>query len=250
MGRKAAVLRIAVAAILCVFFAVLAFRATAAQTVSHGRLEVLNGYTVVSLEGTPEDMGTAYGQLLGRTIQRVVSDVITDDFGRDPEYYSRIRAASKVMERYQPKEYLAELHALAKAAKVSYDDLLLLQYFGDVPRGISGVRMEAQCTSFAILPPNTRDKVCLVGRNFDFFDHGVGEYASVLIYYRPAGKIPFVTVTWAGIINGWTLLNANGVLVSNNTSHEGRNSLEGMSTSFLLRHPPAGGRRASMKESI
>ncbi|MBI2201173.1 MAG: hypothetical protein HYU43_04450 [Armatimonadetes bacterium] len=88
-----------------------------------------------------------------------------------------------------------------------------------------------------------------MGRNLDYFDHGVGEYASILVHYRPEGKIPFVTVTWAGIVNGWTLLSLKGIVVSNNTAFGARKeSLEGISTCFLLRYVAE--RAGSLDEGI
>jgi len=216
----------------------LAARLLAAETatVPHGRLEVLNGYTVVSVEGTPEEMGTAYGKLLGPTIQKVVQALITEGMGADPGAYKNILAGSKVMEKFQPQEYLAELKAVADAAGVPYDELALLQYYGDVRRCIRGPGNAMFCTSFAILPPRTKENICLVGRNFDYHDRGVGAYASILVYYRPKGRIPFVTVTWAGVINGWTLLNEKGIAVSFNIVAGSRSeSLEAISTGFLLR---------------
>jgi hypothetical protein len=206
------------------------------RSVPHGTLEVLNGYTVVSVEGTPGQMGTAYGTLLKPLIQRVVRAVITQGVCEDPEARANILAGSRTMARFQPKNYLAELRAIAKAAEVDYQELLLLQYFGDVRRAIEGRGSSSFCTSFAALPPNTAGGICLVGRNFDYFDQGVGEYARLLAHYRPKGKIPFVTVTWAGVINGWTLLSERGIVCSNNTAFGARsNSLEGISTCFLLR---------------
>jgi len=202
----------------------------------HGRVERINGYWVVTVEGTPAQMGKAYGRLLGPVVRRVIADLIHQGFGRDRAAYANILAGSRVMAKHQPGEYLEEIRALAGAAKVSRDDLLMLQYFGDVRRCIRGAGAAFMCTSFAVLPPHTRDRSCIAGRNLDYFDHGVGEYASILACYRPKGKIPFVTVTWAGIINGWTLLNEKGIVTSNNTAFGARNqSLEGISTCFLLR---------------
>ena len=207
-----------------------------AVEVPHGRLETLNETQVVTVEGTPEQMGTAYGTLLAPLIRRVVQAVITDGVGKDAEAYKNILAGSRVMERFQPQEFRDELRAIAKAAKVSLDDLALLQYFGDVRRCIGGAGSSTFCTSFACLPPLTREKVCLVGRNFDYFDEGVGEYASIIAHYRPEGRIPFVTLTWAGVINGWTLLNAKGIVTSNDTAFGTKEqSLEGISTCFMLR---------------
>ena len=208
-----------------------------ATVVPHGRLEKLNGYTVVSVEGTPEEMGTAYGRLLGPTIRRVLDDLLLKGIGAEPEALKNLLVGSKTMEKCQPREYLDELRSVAVAADVPYEQLALLQYYGDVRRCTRGAGNAMFCTSFAILPPLTREAVCLVGRNFDYYDHGVGAYASILAYYRPKGRIPFVTVTWAGVTNGWTLLNEKGVAVSFNIVAGSRSeTLEAISTCFLLRH--------------
>lgn len=181
-------------------------------------------------------MGTAYGQLLAEDIGRVIKDMITDDMGGDRQAYHNMMKASSVMEKFQPEEYIVELKAIARTADVKYNELLLLQYFGDVRRSIKGAGRARLCTSFAILPPWTAEGKCIVGRNFDYYDNGVSEYAAILAYYRPKGKNPFVTITWTGIINGWTILNDNGIVVSNNTVFSGENSLEGISTCNLLRY--------------
>ncbi|MFP4058445.1 MAG: hypothetical protein ACLF0G_16375, partial [Candidatus Brocadiia bacterium] len=55
-----------------------ALAAAAPRTVPHGRLETLNGTTVVHVEGTPAQMGKAYGTLLRPLVQRVVRAVITE----------------------------------------------------------------------------------------------------------------------------------------------------------------------------
>jgi len=217
--------------------ACLAAPAQHAPTVPHGRLETIHGYQVLSLDGTPEQMGAAGGVLLKATIQRVVRAMITDGIGADRAAYENILDGSRVMAEYQPEPYRRELRAMARAADVGYDDLLLLQYFGDVRRCIEGPGASSLCTAFAVLPPLTAGKTCIVGRNLDYFDHGVGDYASLLVYYRPEGRTPFVTVTWAGIINGWTLLNEKGIVVSNNTCFGAKDhSLRGISTCFLLRY--------------
>ena len=208
----------------------------APTTVEHGRLETMQGCRVLSLDGTPEQMGKACGTLLKPTIQKVVKAMITEGIGEDKEEYESILKGSRVMARHQPEEYLRELKAMAAAADVKYEDLALLQYFGDVRRSIRGKGSSFFCTAFAITRPNTKEETCIVGRNFDYFDHGVGDYASLLVYYRPEGKIPFVTVTWAGVINGWTLLNEKGIVTANDTAYGKTNSLEGISTCFLLRH--------------
>ena len=242
MNRFAGTARLLAVAGLLAFSWLPLLAADAAKTGSTktnfiARLETLQGYQVLSLKGTPEEMGAAGGRLLKPVIQKVVKAMITDGIGADPAAYTNILRGSQVMERFQPEEYRRELKAMARAADVKYDDLLMLQYFGDVRRCIGGAGSAPMCTSFAVLPPLTPTNTCIVGRNLDYFDNGVGDYAALLVYYEPKGKIPFVTVTWAGVINGWTLLNRKGIVVSNNTVVGGKQkSLEGVSTCFLLRY--------------
>jgi len=38
-----------------------------------------------------------------------------------------------------------------------------------------------------------------MGSNLHYWDNGVSEYASVLIHFRPARGIAYLTITWSGI---------------------------------------------------
>jgi hypothetical protein len=50
---------------------------------------------VAAFEGTPEEIGNAYGKKFGETIKRVIKDMITDDFGSDPDAYRNVLAGSR-----------------------------------------------------------------------------------------------------------------------------------------------------------
>jgi hypothetical protein len=187
-----------------------------------------NGYTILRLVGSPEEMGRQHGRLLGPQVRRVIQDVVYGEAG-EARSYARLMAGTRRMERQLPEDIRAELHALADTAEVKYDDLVALQLFGDVWRA-SG------CSSFAVYGPATKTGELIAGRNFDFWDHGVSEYAAVIIHYLPETGLPFFTITWAGIINGWTAMNVKGVLAANNTSWGRSDSLDGLSTCFMIRH--------------
>ncbi|MBM3499826.1 MAG: hypothetical protein FJX74_14290 [Armatimonadetes bacterium] len=207
----------------------------------------MNGYLVVHLQGTPEAMGRQHGLLLGREVQRMIRDLLLEGECASPEQHAKLVQGAMVMERYLEPEFRRELRALAEAAEVDYRDLVLAQLFGDVQRAQRESRYRStspnaapgdpwQCTSFAVFGPATRTGECMVGRNMDFWDHGVSEWGGVLIHYRPDSGLPFVTTSWAGIINGWTAMNTAGVVSANNSSYDGRSdSLEGLSTCFMVR---------------
>ncbi len=191
-----------------------------------GSLQEINGYLVLSVKGSPAEMGQQHGELLGETVRRVVADVIVEGEGRyDLE---GLLAGAMAMEQHLPAAIREELRALADAAGVEYNKLVALQLFGDVRRG-------QMCTGFAAFGPATLTGEMVCGRNMDYWDHGASEYAAVLVHYQPANGYDFLTCSWAGIINGWTTLNERGIVCSNNSAYGASDSVEGLSTCFMVR---------------
>lgn len=222
--------------ILVVFFAVVTVPAWAQVHLTnvHPSRRVQDGYLVCHLQGSPEELGRQQGILLRRLVPRVLKDVMEGQ-ASSPEARARLVAGARVMGKYQPPEFIAELHALAETAGVDYGELLAAQLYGDVWRGMPGGRYSSLCSSYAVWGDATADGKCYVGRNMDFWDHGIAEYGMVLLHYTPDRGLPFVTASWAGVINGWTAMNTAGIVCANNTAYGGKESLKGISTCFMIR---------------
>jgi hypothetical protein len=197
-----------------------------AQPRPDGALREVNGYKVLSVHGSPADMGCQHGRLLGETVRRVVRDVVVN--GAGAYGLEGLLDGAMVMERHLPPAYREELRALARAAGVDYRQLVALQLFGDVRRGQA-------CTSYAVFGPATATGECICGRNMDYWDYGATRYAAILLHCRPADGHEFLTCSWAGIINGWTALNDRGIFCCNNSAYGGEDSLHGLSTCFMVR---------------
>jgi hypothetical protein len=225
-------------ALLAICSVLLATAPAAAQTPApypDGHLGYIDGCMVLHVAGTPEQMGEQHGRLLRSQVRRMIQDLIHDNVALGPSSYRRLIDGTCVMERFLPDEYQRELRALAKAADVNYYDLVAAQLFGDVQRGMP-YTYYSYCTSYAVYGPATKAGECIVGRDMDFYDYGVPEYGMVIIHFTPDRGRPFMTITWTGIINGWTLMNADGIVTANNTAYGAHsNSLEGISTCFMLR---------------
>lgn len=193
-------------------------------------LRILDGYQVLHLKGSPEQLGRQHGLLARDKVRRVVDDVLHNMAAADEEGLNDLLEGAMVMEMYLPDAFRTELKALGRVTGIPYDEIVALQLFGDVQRA-----MWPMCSSFAAFGPATKTGELIAGRNLDFIDNGASEYAAVIICYYPDEGLPFLTISWAGIINGWTAMNAAGLVVSNNSAYEGEASLEGLSTCFMLR---------------
>lgn len=197
---------------------------------SPASLQILDGYQVLHLKGSPEELGRQHGTLARDLVRRVLNDVILEDAAASEDRRRELYEGAMVMERYLPEAYRRELRALAEAARVDYEPLVALQLFGDVQRADS-----IYCSSFAAYGPATKTGELVAGRNMDYWDNGASSYGAVILVYYPDEGIPFITVSWAGIINGWTAMNARGIIASNNTAYGRADSLEGISTCFMNR---------------
>jgi hypothetical protein len=192
-------------------------------------VESLDGQLVLHVEGSPWEMGRQHGTLLRARVRRVVHDLVHEDLGSSARSLKRLLKGAAVMEQYLPRPFRQELRGLAEAADVDYMELVLAQLFGDVQRG-------QYCTSYAVYGPATQTGECIVGRNMDYGYSDISRYAGCIIHFTPDNGYPFMTVSWAGIVNGWTAMNTQGVVVANNTAYGAReNSLDGLSTCFMIR---------------
>lgn len=190
-----------------------------------GRSEIAAGERIVYLRGTPEEMGTQHGRLLKWSIRRMLWGVI--GYFREEGDLDELYAGARRMEPFIPGEFVVEMKALAKAAGVAYRDILVASIFGDIER----VQL---CKTFVVFGPATRTGEMIVGRNFDFASYGVAQDVAVILHQRPAKGHAMVSVTWAGICAGWTIINDAGLLVANNTAG-GKDTAPGVPTLFMNR---------------
>ena len=200
-----------------------------------GRLERVDAHLVIlTVRGTASERGEAHGRLLGAEVAILVASV-RKNLSRDgaPNYKKCVDGA-RTMAAFVDPDVVTELKACAAAAKVDADELMLAQLFGDVNRANA-----SSCSAFAAFGEATTGGKLLVGRNFDYAGNGLEGGVPLILQEIPTGEgagHSFVTLGYAGILNGWTAMNTDGLCASNNTLYGGKDSLEGMSTCFMLRH--------------
>jgi hypothetical protein len=178
-----------------------------------GRLEVLpSGLAILHVAGTPEEMGTQHGTLLGDQVRALVKDYLPKVLrGKREDALAR----AHVLEQRIPERHRREMKAMAEAAGVPADDILL----GSVVVELLGLNM---CSGAAASGPATADGRTVVGRNLEWPDHGtLGQYG-LLVAARPDGFRPFLSATFpafAGVVTG---MNGDGVFTAELVVMNGR----------------------------
>ena len=227
--RPAVLARVRQAVLVAILLGLLAYRYATTdhfpRSHGRGRSEKAAGETVVYLCGGPEEMGEQYGTLHKWTIRLMLEAII--GYFRDDGALDELYAGAREMEPFIPREFVAEMKALARAAGVRYEDVLVASIFGDIER-------TQACESFAVYAPATRTGEMIVGRNLDFTSFGVSPRVATILHQRPAKGHAMVSVTWAGICTGWTIINDAGLLVANNTAGH-RCTRQGIPTLFINR---------------
>ena len=205
-----------------------------------GRLESAPQQMVLRLAGSPRALGEQHGRLLSRSIQVMLRGyvdtlVCRGDAEGKRELLARVRDCRPAL----PAWYVAELDACADAAGVDADELLLAQCEGDIMslRG-EPMRTPAACSAYVMLEAPCPDgRGMKIGRNFDYYC-GRFLYHCVLTSYvspRAEDGVAFLAVGWSGILGGWTLVNAHGLVVANHLGGGSATNARGVPTLVLTR---------------
>jgi predicted choloylglycine hydrolase len=223
MARRLAPLVFVLAAAACDENAPAPPRAPSRPAPAEGRIETKDDITVLRVRGTPKDMGTQAGTLLKEQIRLLLRDYLGAVL---PEDRSLALLAARQMEAHIPARYREEMKALAEAAGVPYDDVLV----GNVM-----VELFQQCSAAVVSGKRAKGGTLLFGRNLDFPPEGILEKHSVVIDYAPAEGRRFVAVTWPGLVGVLSGMNRDGLCVANLLAVSADTSMDGCPYMFLLR---------------
>jgi isopenicillin-N N-acyltransferase-like protein len=190
------------------------------------RMNCATRYKEIDVAGTPRELGRQLGEAAGEQIRGFCAIAMervnrTVAITRD--------AALKVahdsipyVDKYSP-DAMEEMRGTAEAARVSLDELMLLQVRNQLKAGDGG------CTSLSIGQPRGSHRI--VAQNWDA-DPALDPFTIVLTR-RPKGKPAFMTITQAGLI-AYIGLSSAGIGVCANTLPAPSRRL-GVPHYFLLR---------------
>ncbi|MBN1419330.1 MAG: hypothetical protein JXP34_11165 [Planctomycetes bacterium] len=158
-------------------------------------LRIVNGIPVVTLAGTPREIGRAYGTLVRDALAFGLKGYIDPIVGDPPE--SGLVATAKAMDI--PAWAREEMAGMAEGSGLSYERILLTNTIFDMKKFLL-------CTAVCVSgdPP-------LFGRNLDYPDSGVLVRLTTVFVVKPTGKKPFVSIGFPGLVGVLTGWNEDGL---------------------------------------
>jgi hypothetical protein len=203
--------------VLCTIVAVcliLASYATAADPhyqagqYKSGQLRIIDGLPVVSVSGTPEEMGEQIGTLLKQPLATLLhkKDEVAHGFGLPaaPDGFAKL---ARPFTFGFPAPYRHELEAIAKAADVDVDLLDSANIMYELSRFPA-------CSTLSVEPARSATGQPIFGRNFDFPTFGFLDQYSLITAYHPQGKHAFISIAFPGIVGVFSGINDAGLCVA------------------------------------
>ncbi|KFF20631.1 acyl-CoA--6-aminopenicillanic acid acyl-transferase [Chryseobacterium sp. JM1] len=120
------------------------------------------------------------------------------------------------------EDYQAELYGLAQYSSDQYNFIapkylrnLYLHGAHDIGHAMQDLAMVG-CTSLAVWNENTEDGEMLIGRNFDFYVGDDFAKNKLIEFVEPDTGIPYMSVSWPGMIGVVSGMNKEGITVTIN----------------------------------
>ncbi|MBB6370974.1 C45 family autoproteolytic acyltransferase/hydolase [Chryseobacterium shigense] len=120
------------------------------------------------------------------------------------------------------EDYQAELYGLSQYSSDQYNFIapkylrsLYLHGAHDIGHAMQDLAMVG-CTSLAVWNENTEDGQLLIGRNFDFYVGDEFAKNKLIEFVEPEAGIPYMSVSWPGMIGVVSGMNKEGITVTIN----------------------------------
>lgn len=217
---------------------------------SGGDIETQEGMSVVTLTGTPREIGRQHGVLLGGRMAETeaafkhIMPPIPGGFIGAWLVRMYIKFQLDGIEKHLTESELEEMKGMADTGpdrSRGYRDLLYYHVLQDIGQNYA-------CTGAAVTGRCSVSKGPLAGRNFDLNKDGVLDNLKTVLYYRPEGGMAYASIAWPGMVGTVSGMNESGLCVMVFSAKSEDTSLTGVPVAFIARRVLANAR--SVDEAV
>lgn len=187
-----------------------------------------HGHWQLLVKGDPFERGLITGSLTRELLQyqdNVFLDKLTEII---PSKFKQ-RLLRNFLKWYNRKlylnvkeEYKTEIYGVSRFSSDQYNYIapkylrsLYLHGAHDIGHALQDLALVG-CSSFAVWGDKTPDGELIIGRNFDFYAGDDFAKNKLISFVKPDKGIPFVSVSWGGMIGAVSAMNLNGLTVTLN----------------------------------
>ncbi len=178
-------------------------------TCGRASLTYVGEVPVLHLYGSPEEMGHQYGTLLASQIRLLIGRYLPvfSTIIRHGTPKSDTMRRARQMEKRIPPHIISEMKAIASAADIPYEKLLLSNTLFDIKKAF-------QCGTFVAYDGATSGGLRLFARNLDFHNFGILHHYGIIIVYHPQKGCEFVSITYPGYVGVISGMNEVGLSIA------------------------------------
>ncbi len=175
-----------------------------------GKLQYVNDLPVLTVEGTPDEIGEQLGILAVKPAPQILN--VLHEFlklrGLEKTWPWLVKVGSLMAAQFPP-DHLKEMEAAAKASGFDRDTFIVLHTVYDIVK-ISG------CSTLYAEPDRSATGTLLLGHNLDFYAIGNVYDYSLVIVCRPQGKHAFASIGFPGLFGCVSAMNDAGLCLVTN----------------------------------
>jgi hypothetical protein len=173
-----------------------------------GTLTYIDGLPVVTVSGTPEEIGEAVGALALGPAERMVSypEDLLKHYHCGFLRATFLRQGNRMVESF-PDEYRRELETISRTSHVDHDHLVLGNTLFDLKKMLACSALLVEADASATGKP-------LLARNLDYPALGYAHEYSLITIYHPKGKHAFASIGFPGLVGCLSGMNDAGLAVA------------------------------------
>lgn len=173
-----------------------------------GELRYVNGVPLLTVSGTPEQIGDAVGALAVRPAPKILDypKEVMDEY-QAGLFWNIMLNRGREMVKHFPTSYAAEMEAMVKSSGAPRDKIIAGNTLFDIKKIIL-------CSALMLDSERSATGGPLLGRNLDYPSLGYAEQYSLVTVYRPKDRKAFVSVGFPGLVGCLSGMNEDGLCVA------------------------------------